>query len=176
MKGFMGMLGVSLLLFSAAGALCQSGPDADAIDAEEYGIYQLVVEKLEGRCPVEKETLDGVRADAEPLMLSVKFQLDADIIQDFNRRNLKRYTLSEAFVDGMARGYEAGTKGRKKATLSRVGFNGERRRALLLVGITLYYPEDIMNEGTYVFLEKQNDRWAVVKTAGAWNMRMGPLR
>ena len=71
---------------------------------------------------------------------------------------------------------KGGLEGRKKATFSRVGFNQERRCALLVMGMTLYNAEDIMNEGTYVFLEKKNGKWTVAKTAGAWNAQLGPIR
>ena len=31
-----------------------------------------------------------------------------------------------------------------------------------------------MNEGLYVFLEKQENQWKVVRAAKAWDMRLGP--
>ena len=176
MKNCIGILGILLLFLLRATAFCQSGPPEGAITGEEYAIYRLALERLWGSYSVDKETLDGVRADRDPMTPAGRIHLDADIINDFNEKNLKKYTLSEAFILEMAHGSGDRSEGRKKATFSRIGFDRERRHALLLIGTTLYYPEDVMNEGKYVFLEKQKDKWMIRNTTAAWNMRLGLIR
>jgi hypothetical protein len=175
MGKFMGMLGVFLLLFSGAAAFCQSGPGEDTITDEEYGIYRLVIEKLEGRSPVDKETLVCSGPDPKRMLFEGKIPPAPDTLKDFNEKNLRRYTLSDAFVQEMTRKPDGLFEGRKMAALSRVGFDGEKRHAMLLMGITLFYPKDVMNGGTYVFLEKKNGMWTVVRTAVAWSMRLGKI-
>ena len=167
---------VSLLLLSAVSAFCQSGPAENAITEEEYGIYRLALGEPGGRSSVDNETLAGIRADADWLIRPPRIQPAPDMVKDFNEKNFKAYNLSEAFVREMAQDSGGGREGRKKTTFSRIGFDREKRHALLLMGITLYYPEDVMNEGQYVFLEKKDGKWTIVNTAEAWRMRLGPIR
>ena len=44
---------------------------------------------------------------------------------------------------------------------------------MLIIAVAYYHPEDVMNEGMYVFLEKQENQWKVVRTAQVWDMRLG---
>lgn len=176
MRKWIKMAAVSLLLLPAASAFCQGGPVESAITEEEYGIYRLVLGEPGARSSVDSRTLAGIRADADWLIPPAGMQPAPDTVKDFNEKNFKVYRLSEAFVREMAQDSETGLEGRKKTTFSRVGFDRERRHALLLMGIVLYYPEDIMNEGQYVFLEKKDGAWTIVKTARAWGMRLGPIR
>lgn len=176
MQTLIGILIVSVLSFPAAMAFCQSQPVEGAISDEEYGIYRLVAEKLEGRCPVDTETLDGLRVDAQTMTSAGEQQPDGAIIEDFNRKNVEKHTLSESFVREMATGAGNGFEGRKKAAFSRIAFDRQRRRALLVMGMTFYHPEDLTNAGTYVFLEKENQAWAIRRTAEAWPTTLGPIR
>ena len=172
MRKCIGVLVFLLLLFSAATALCQGGPAEGTITDEEYGIYRLVVAKLEGRCSVDQETLAGVGIDPGA-MSAAGIQIDADIIKDYNEKNIKKRTLAAAFVHAMTPGSGDGLEGRKKATFSRIGFDRQKRRALLIMGITLYYPEDVMNEGKYVLLEKKTEKWTIIHWTSAWKMQLG---
>ena len=54
------------------------------------------------------------------------------------------------------------------------GADWQMRRAVLIIAVAFYHPEDVMNEGMYVFLEKQENQWKVERTAKAWDMRLGP--
>jgi hypothetical protein len=45
---------------------------------------------------------------------------------------------------------------------------------MLIIALAYYRPEDVMNEGMYVFLEKQENQWKVVHTTRAWDGRLGP--
>lgn len=175
MRKCSGLLVCFLLLLSAATAFCQNKSGQATITEEEYEIYRLVIAKLAGRCAVDSETLAGVRID--PGKMSARgIQADKDIMEDFNVKNIKAYKLAAAFVSAMASGSEDSLEGRKKVTFTRIGFNREKQRALLIMGMTLYYAEDIMNEGTYVILEKENGRWTIGSTVSAWEMRLGLIR
>lgn len=173
MKRLVGILGISLLLFPAASVLCQSETGESTIADEEYGIYRLVADNLAGRFSVNKETMGGVRVDADVMISANGIQPDADTIKDFNEKNDKKHRLSEAFVRVMTKNSGISGEGRQVVTFSRIGFDREKRHAMLVMGITLYYPEDVMNEGKYVFLEKQKDGWTIRNTTVAWNMRLG---
>ena len=175
MRICIGLLTFSLLLFLAATAPCQKESAADTITGEEYEIYRLVIAKLEGRCDVDGETLAGIQID--PGELSARgIQVDRGMTEDFNSKNAKTYQLSAAFIYEMETGSKSGLEGRQKATFSRIGFEREKRRAVLIVGRTFYYAEDIMNEGQYVFLEQKGGMWMVAETAGAWPVQMGRIR
>jgi len=167
---------VLLFLFSATSAPCQSSFDEETVADEEYGIYRQVLQRVGGASSVDNETLGGVRADAATLMVASGVRLESDIVQSFNTKNFKKHLLSESFLKEMSQASGPSWDGRKKVTFSRVGFDGLKRRALLLVGSTFYCPEDIMNEGKYLLLEKKDNKWTVVKTITAWNMQLGKIR
>lgn len=167
---------VLFLLSSAVPAFCQSGSADDEITQEEYGIYRLVLKKQREWSSVDRETLAGVRADFDDPIRPAGMKPPPDLRKDFNEKNIKVHRLSDAFLQETAQGSGGNREGRKKITFSRVGFDGEKRRALIIIGIAWYYPEDVMNEGEYVFLEKRGGEWTVVDTTRAWAVRLGPVR
>lgn len=167
---------IVLLLISAVSAFCQTGPAEGEITEEEYGIYRLVLQDQKGWSTVGRETLSGVRADFDALIPPAEIKPSPDIRKDFNEKNLKTHRLSDSFVQAMAEGSGGSREGRTKITFSRVGFDQEKRRALIVIGIAWYYPEDVMNEGKYVFLEKRDGKWRVVDTTRAWPVRLGPVQ
>ena len=167
---------ITFLILSAASAFCQTGPTEDRITQEEYEIYRLLLETQREWSSVDGETLSGVRADFDALIPPARMTPPSDLVKDFNEKNLETHKLSDSFVQETIQGSGGNRQGRKKITFSRVGFDGERRRALLVIGIAWYYPEDVMNEGKYILLEKNDGKWAVVDTTTAWPMRLGPVR
>lgn len=167
---------ITFLLLPATSAFCQTGPAEDRITQEEYGIYRLVLERQGLRSSVDRETLAGVRADFNALIPPARMTPPPDLVKDFNEKNLKSHKLSDSFLQETAQCTGGNLEGRKKITFSRVGFDGERRHALIVIGIAWYYPEDVMNEGEYIFLEKRDGKWTVVDTTSAWPMHLGPVR
>jgi hypothetical protein len=165
----------ALMLFTGASAFCQDVPAEDAISAEEYAIYRLALGNPVGWSAVAKETLAGVRADADGLIPPAGIRPDPDMLKAFNAINSRQYPLSADFLGETAQDAGDGFEGRRKTTFSRVGFDPQRRQALLIVGTTWYTPEDIMNEGHYIFLENIDGKWTVAGSARAWDMRLGPI-
>ena len=176
MRRFIWIAAAILLLFSAASSLCQSSFAEEMITGEEYAIFRLALEKVGGASSIDEETLDDVQVEEDILRISTGIRLDADIVHNFKAQNLKKHTISKSFLQERMQVAGFGLKERKKVAFSRVGFDKSMRHAMLLVGITFYYPEDIMNEGLYLFLEKKDGKWTVGKKATAWSMRLGKIR
>jgi len=176
MKKLIWNMAVSLLFFSTMPAFCQSDPGGSAIPDEEYDIYKVILANLLEWCEVDSQTLSGAWPEADIMTSGGRGRLDRDLLKDLNAKNLKRYQLSNAFLAKMARGSENNRSSRQQVTFSRVGFDREQRHALIVVGRTFYYPEDVMNEGNYVCLEEKNGKWTVVNTYRAWSMRLGKIR
>ena len=176
MRRFIWIVGAILLLFTASSALSQSCFAEEMITNEEYTIYRLALEEEGGAFSIDKETLDDVLVEDDALRLSTGIRPDADIVHNFKAQNLKKHPISTSFLQELTPVAGFGREERKTVSFSRVGFDKPRRHAMLLVGITFYYPEDIMNEGIYLFLEKKAGNWTVGKKATAWSMRLGKIR
>ena len=116
----------------------------------------------------------AVQAGADWLKPPAGIHLTADMANAFNAKNLITYKLSDDFLTEASQNFGNGLTGKKKITLSRPGFDRQMRRAVLIIAVAFYHPEDVMNEGMYVFLEKQENQWKVERTAKAWDMRLGP--
>ena len=176
MRRFIWIAATILLLFSASFSLCQSSFAEEMITGEEYAIFRLALEKVGGTSSIDEETLGGVEVEDDTLRILTGIRPDAGMVHNFKAQNLKKHTISKSFLQEGTQVAVFGREERKQVTLSRVGFDQSKRHAMLLVGITFYYPEDIMNEGMYLFLEKKDGKWAVEKTATAWSMRLGKIR
>jgi hypothetical protein len=163
-------------MFWATWTFCQGSRAEEAIPVEEYGIYLRALQEIGGASSIDKETFDGVKFEVEDLMIAPGVRPDGEVIQNFNAKNSKKYTLSESFIREAAQASGFGREGRKMVTFSRVGFDRQRQRALLLVGSTFYYRKDIMNEAAFLLLEKKDGRWTVQNTITAWRMRLGKIR
>jgi hypothetical protein len=168
--------GVFVLMFWATWAFCQSSRAEDAITEEEYGIYLRALQKIGRASSIDIETLDGVKFDIEDLMMDPGVRPDGELVQDFNAKNINKYQLSESFVREAGRSPGFGREGSKMVTFSRIGFDRQKQRALLLAGSTFYQVKDIMNEAEFLLLEKKDGRWKVQNTITAWRMRLGKIR
>jgi hypothetical protein len=176
MRRFIWIGGAILLLFSVSSSLSQSKFAEELITDEEYAIFRLALEEVGGTASIDKETLDDVLVEDDALRLSTGIRPDADMVHNFKAQNLKKHPISTSFLQEMTQVAGFGREERKKVSFSRVGFDKPKRHAMLLVGSTFYYPEDIMNEGMYLFLEKKAGKWTVGKKATAWSMRLGKIR
>lgn len=175
-RRFIWIAAAILLLFSASPYLCQSCFADEVITGEEYAIFRLALEKVGGASSIDEETLDDVQFEDDTLRILTGIRPDADMVHSFKAQNLKKHTIAKAFFQERTQVAGFGREERKMVTFSRVGFDKPKHHAMLLVGVTFYYPEDIMNEGIYLFLEKKDGKWAVEKTATAWSMRLGKIR
>jgi len=165
---------IAMVLLAGTSAFCPSAGGEEAITAQEYEIFRQVLTTQRPLSAVNPETTATVKAGADWLIPPVGIDLPADMANAFNAKNSIVYKLSADFLTEASRNYGHGLTGKKKITLTRPGFDKQMRRAMLIIVAVYYYPEDVMNEGTYVFLEKPENQWKVVHTANAWDMRLGP--
>jgi hypothetical protein len=174
MQRYIYALTIALVLLAGTSAYCPSAGDEKAITAQDYEIFRKVLTAQRPLSAVNPETMATVKAGADWLKPPAGIHLPADMANAFNAQNLIAYKLSDDFVTEASRNYGQGLTGKKKITFTRPGFDSQMRRAVLIIAVAYYHPEDVMNEGMYVFLEKQESRWIVVHTASAWDMRLGP--
>ena len=165
---------ISLVLLVGTSAFCPSAGGEEVITAQEYKIFRQALATQRPWSAVNPETMATVKAGADWLKPPAGIHLTADMANAFNAKNLIPYKLSDDFLTEASQNYGKGLTGKKKITLSRPGFDNQMRRAMLIIAVAYYLPEDVMNEGMYVFLEQQANQWKVVHTASAWDMRLGP--
>jgi hypothetical protein len=174
MQRYMYALAIALVLLAGTSAFCPNAGSEEAITAQEYEIFRQVLITQRPWSAVNPETMATVKAGADWLKPPAGIRLTADMANAFNAKNSITYKLSNDFLTEASQNYGHGLTGKKKITLTRPGFDKQMRRAMLIIAVVYYLPEDVMNEGMYVFLEKQANQWQVVHTAKAWDMRLGP--
>jgi hypothetical protein len=165
---------ITLVLLAGTSAFCPRAGGEEAITAQEYEIFRQALATQRPWSAVNPETMATVQAGADWLKPPAGIHLTADMANAFNAKNLIAYKLSDDFLMEASQNSGDDLTGKKKITLSRPGFDKQMRRAMLIIAVAYYHPEDVMNEGMYVFLEKQESQWKVVRTAKAWDMRLGP--
>jgi hypothetical protein len=174
MQRYIYALVITLVLLAGTPAFCPSAGGEEAITAQEYEIFRQVLTTQRPWSAVNAETMATVQAGADWLKPPAGIHLTAEMANAFNAKNSITYKLSDDFLTEGFQNYGPGLTGKKKITLSRPGFDTQMRRAMLIIAVAYYQPEDVMNEGMYVFLEKQENQWKVVRTAQAWDIRLGP--
>ncbi|MDT3735302.1 MAG: BPTI/Kunitz domain-containing protein [Denitratisoma sp.] len=148
---------------------------------EEYEIYNTVLgdanrlfdvaapARAVGRATIAVEPLDAGKVS---YLARLGLQVDAGLVEDFNRKRALQDELSAALVrPPMAvKDWKPSRLGGELEILrvSRVGFDKAGRRALLVVAYTYINQEAFYDAGTYVLLEAAPDGWRVVGTARAW--------
>ena len=167
-------LAITLMLLAGTPVFCPGAGGEEAITAQEYEIFRQALTTQRPWSGVNPETMASVQAGAAWLKPPAGIDLTAEMANAFNAKNLTAYKLSDNFLTEGSQNSGTGLTGKKKITLSRPGFDMQMRRAMLIIAVAYYHPEDVMNEGIYVFLEKQENQWKVVRTAKAWDMRLGP--
>ena len=165
---------ITLVLLAGTSAFCPGAGGEEAITAQEYEIFRQALATQRPWSALNPATMATVQAGADWLKPPAGIHLTAEMADAFNAKNLIPYKLSDDFLTEGFQNYGPGLTGKKKITLSRPGFDKQMHRAMLIIAVAYYHPEDVMNEGMYVFLEKQANQWKVVRTAQAWDMRLGP--
>jgi len=155
MQRYMHALVIALVLLAGTSAFCSSAGGEEAITAQEYEIFRQVLTMQRPFSAVNPETTATVKAGADWLKPSAGMHLTADMANAFNAKNSLVYRLSADFLTQASQNHGDGLTGKKKITLTRPGFDKQMRRAMLIIVAAYYLPEDVMNEGIYVFLEKQ---------------------
>lgn len=145
------------------------------IESEEYAVYAAVFAsgKLDGipfgYVVLERETLkEKIRKDGWK-------NIDGFMIEDFNRKNKKEHLIENRFPsypdltikvrEGVSKrksildwNKEPAALNSGRTSVSRIGFNKDRTKALVYVQ---HVAEPEMGIGHYVLLDKINGRWAI---------------
>jgi hypothetical protein len=166
---------ILILALSMAHAAFGQNPEKTEIPDEEYGIYTLAMEAVGGATSVNGETLNGEWKNYLLNFFEDPVKPGPDLVQDFNQKNKIPYPLSASFIQDSKKESVSPLGDKRQARFSRPGLDHQKGQALLVVGLTYVYPEDIMNEGKFVLLVKKNGKWVVEKTLQAWPMRLGEL-
>lgn len=157
------------------------------IGDEEYAVYSAALGNLHGVFAVPawgdvvfSTTLSGRRLDAETVAHLARSGLAPDLalIEDFNHKNAQGHRIlagrlppSFKLSDNWTPAFRDrdGEGSVERLELSRVGFDSEGRRALVVVSHTFrgggraYH-----NSGGYLMLERQDGRWTVTGKTGGW--------
>ncbi|MBA3029734.1 MAG: hypothetical protein FP816_13140 [Desulfobacteraceae bacterium] len=175
MKKRIGFPGILVLVWiMATTAFCQNVGE-DKIPDEEYGIYTLVMGEIGGASSVSSQTLNGLWANYLLNFFEDPIKPGPELIRNFDDKNRDKHDLLESFVQKSKKEPVGLLDEKRQITFSRVGLDPLKGQGLLVVGLTYAQPEDVMNEGKFVFLQKKNGQWVVEKTTQAWDMRLGPL-
>lgn len=165
--------------------LASSAPAAaPEIDDDEYAVYGVALGHLDAVLvpPVRARvvldaTLSERRLDAESIAHLARGGMPPDpaMIEDFNRKNAGSHRIAPGRIpppftlsgnwtpdfpsDGSV----------ERLELSRVGFDSERRRALVVVSHTFRGGQRAFHSsGGYMMLEKHDGRWRMMGTAAGW--------
>lgn len=147
----------------------------ELIPEQELAVVKAAVAALdEPDCRLDTATLAGQRLDRMALTISGIGALPEDLIDDFNGRNAQPRSLPANPTVGKEQGgVVSPLRERRRCVLSRPGFDKGRKQALMLVKMVYFYPEDIMNEGTFLLLSWKNGNWVLDRKEPAWQMRLG---
>ena len=146
----------------------------DMIESDEYEVFDAVLDKYDAFVSLEKTTISERRLDnaAVTHLKQSRVQVDDYLIDDFNMKNSRAYELEKRFskkryfTDESYQGFP-GT-GKESVKISRVGFNEEKDRALIFIRYRSIAPQkEFYEEDNFVFLEKKESRWIVIKTVMA---------
>ncbi len=185
-------LALTILCVLLATQLCLS---QISIDSEEYAVYTDLIESVSGdatkQFAIEKK-IDAKFIDFDYKLVVEKLSLDANLVKGFNERNnsmkqlenlfdlkSKVILLSEAKLKVIfkpERSYgetaeEDWANFRKEyqtfslLSLSRVGFNKNRDKALVVLGSQYGW---LGGDGFYYLLTKKRDGWKIKKKLRAW--------
>ena len=166
---------LSSILFSALALNLSAAPATaqgrqSAIEAEEYAVYSAVVTEIGARDWQEALLVwDHTLAKGVPASSQVD-EIVAELIEDFNRKNARSYPLGNDLrprrpfryvnEESMREIWELATFPPPIITLSRVGFNGAKDRALVYVS----YGRGVMNRREqFVVLHKEKTGWRVAR-------------
>ena len=175
MKKSIGFFGILFLVgFMATSAFCQNAGE-NKITEEEYGIYTLVMGEIGGASSVSSQTLNGLWANYLLNFFEDPIKPGPELIRNFDDKNRDTHDLLEFFVQKSKREPMGRLGEIRQITFSRVGIDPIKAQGLLVVGLTYVQPEDVMNEGKFVLLQKKDGQWTVDKIIRAWDMRLGPL-
>jgi len=154
----------------------QSGQDCSAACEQKAGIAQdeyMVLEALLKQYDsspwwhIGKKT--AARQLDEKTIASLNspdqgMSLDASIIRDFNDKNRRSHALAGEFTAGKNPVMFRSSKGIRTITVSRVGFNADKTRALVFLSDDFRNdPEVFSMEGFFMLLERAGDSWNIAK-------------
>mgnify|MGYP001617593044 FL=1 len=145
-----------------------------AIESDEYEIFNAVLDKYDAFVALEKKTISEKILDnaAVTHLKQSGVQVDDYLTDDFNKKNSKAYELEKRFSKKRYFTDESypvfPDTSKESIRISRAGFNKEKDRALIFVRYWSIAPQKAFyEEGSFVFLEKKEGRWIVIKTVMA---------
>jgi hypothetical protein len=164
---------ISLSLnISSAEPLKYSG--LDIIEPYEYEIFNAILDKYDAFVSLDKTTISEKRLDnADVVHLQRSgMQIDNYLTDDFNKKNSRSYELEKRFSKKryfMDESYPVHPgSGKESVKISRAGFDKEKNRAVIFIRYqSIAAQKAFYEEGNFVFLERKESKWIVVKTVMA---------
>ncbi|HBR22348.1 MAG TPA: hypothetical protein DD713_07285 [Nitrospiraceae bacterium] len=146
----------------------------DMIEPDEYEIFNAVLDKYDAFISFEKMTISEKRLDNAAIkhLTQSGVQVDNYLAEDFNEKNSRSYELEKRFSKKryfIDESYPVlPGSGKEGIKISRAGFNKEKNQALIFIRYQIIGPQEAFyEEGNFVFLERKEGKWIVIKTAMA---------
>jgi hypothetical protein len=190
MRATVVLVAISLLLLVG----CEEKAQQVGGEAEEYAVYSALINQEYAGPDIERIVIrDHTGVSAHPSLQEelarVSKQMrdgpDSAMVADFSTKNAQEHPLTNSFqakvpcvlisqqeLEAIFRGrggwdefYKWYPKSQGEMTLSRVGFNAKRDRALVYVGNQSHW---LAGAGYYALLEKENGVWRVRDKVLVW--------
>jgi hypothetical protein len=145
-----------------------------AIESDEYEIFDAVLDNYDSFVAIEKKTISEKILDnaAVTHLKQSGVQVDDYLTDDFNKKTSRAYELEKRFskkryfIDESYPSFP--DSGKESIKISRAGFNEGKNQALVFIIYKSVGPQEAFyEEGNFVFLEKKEGRWIVIKTVMA---------
>lgn len=163
-----------LLSSNIASAEPIKSSDIDIIEPDEYEIFNAVLDKYDAFVSLDKTTIFEKRLDnaAVAHLQRSGMQIDNYLTDDFNKKNSRSYELEKRFskkryfTDESHPRFPGDVK--ESVKISRAGFDKGKNRAVIFIRYQSIAPQKAFyEEGNFVFLERKEGKWIVVKTVMA---------
>ena len=156
------------------------------IDLDEYAVYRVALANLKGVLDIPAAgnvildaTFSGRLLDAPTIahLARSDMVLDLVMIDDFNRKNAVAHRIAKGHLPPsfiLSNNWTPllleSEESVERLEVSRVGFDKERTRAILLVTYTLRSRRDAYhNTGGYLMMERTGSQWTVSGRALGWS-------
>ncbi len=165
---------VILLSSNIASAEPLKSSGLDMIEPDEYEIFNAVLDKYDAFVSLERITIFEKRLDNAAIkhLTQSGMQIDNYLTDDFNKRNSRSYELEKRFskkryfMDESHPRFPDRVK--ESVKISRAGFDKQKNKAVIFIRYRSIAPQKAFyEEGNFVFLERKEGKWIVIKTVMA---------
>ncbi len=143
----------------------------DVIEPDEYEVFNAALDEYEyafvslERTTISEEKLDDA---AVAYLKQSDAQVDGYMADDFNKKNIGPSRLENKFSRNRYFTDEPYNDSAEIVKISRAGFDKGKNRAVIFIRYRLIGPQEAFyEEDNFVFLEKKDGKWVVIKKVTA---------